>query len=329
VPRPLLQVTNLRKYYPIARTPLSPAAGQVYAVDGVSFAVERGETLGLVGESGCGKTTVGRTVLKLIDPTSGEIVFDGQNITRLGARQMRPYRRQMQIVFQDPYSSLDPRMTAGAIVAEPLVVHGIGRARERDEQVAALFSKVGLRPEQRYDYPHSFSGGQRQRIGIARALALNPRLVVCDEPVSALDVSVQAQVVNLMMDLQDEMGLSYLIIAHDLAVISRISHRIGVMYLGRIVEMGPSTDVVCDPLHPYTVGLLSAAPVPDPAVKPMSGRDIEGEIPSPSHPPAGCHFHTRCPHVMPHCRTLSPPLREVASGRLVACHLHDKTVENS
>jgi peptide/nickel transport system ATP-binding protein/oligopeptide transport system ATP-binding protein len=319
---PLLEVRNLKKHYALATSPFARATGTVFAVDGVSFSIARGETLGLVGESGCGKTTVGRSVLRLVEPTAGEVVFEGTDITKLGARDMRAYRSRMQIVFQDPYSSLDPRMTAGRIVAEPLVVQGTLKSSEIDERVAWLFAKVGLLPERRRDYPHNFSGGQRQRIGIARALALNPSFIVGDEPVSALDVSVQAQVVNLMMDLQDELGLSYLFIAHDLAVVSHISHRIAVMYLGRIVEMAASEDVIREPLHPYTQALLAAVPPPDPTIK-TGERPIAGDIPSPAHPPAGCHFHTRCPHVMTRCRNETPVLHEVSPGRLAACHLLD------
>jgi peptide/nickel transport system ATP-binding protein/oligopeptide transport system ATP-binding protein len=319
----LLQVTNLKKHFPIYRGVFSRVSGHVYAVDGVSFEIGRGETLGLVGESGCGKSTVGRTLLKLVEPTDGTIQVDGADITHLDAPSMLPYRRRMQMIYQDPYASLNPRMTAGEIVGEPLVVHEVGAPAERRERVAALFERVGLRPEAMAAYPHEFSGGQRQRIGIARALALSPELIVGDEPVSALDVSIQAQIINLMMDLQDELGLSYLFVAHDLAVVEHISHRVAVMYLGRIVEMTDKQSLFEMPLHPYTEALLSAVPIPKSAARARKRVILTGDVPSPINPPSGCHFHARCPYAMPRCRTDVPALREVKSGHWASCHLHD------
>jgi oligopeptide/dipeptide ABC transporter ATP-binding protein len=317
---PVLEVTNLKKHFPIRKGLLRRTAGHVFAVDGVSFSICAGETLGLVGESGCGKSTVGRTILRLIEPTEGRIKINGEDITQLDRAALRPYRRQMQIIFQDPFSSLDPRMSAGDIVGEPLRVHGVARGRDRIAQVAALFERVGLRSALMNSYPHQFSGGQRQRIGIARALALNPKLIIGDEPVSALDVSIQAQVLNLMADLQNELGLAYLFISHNLAVVEHISHFIAVMYLGRIVEYTDKTTLFTAPLHPYTESLLLAVPVPDPAIK-RKKRILEGDVPSPVRPPPGCHFHTRCPYVFDRCRVESPALREVKPGQMVACHL--------
>jgi len=317
---PVLEVRDLKRHFAIRKGFLQRAGGTVFAVDGVSFSIRKGETLGLVGESGCGKTTVGRTVLRLIDPTAGSIRISGTDITRLGKAEMRPYRRQMQIIFQDPFSSLDPRMSAGDIVAEPLRVHGVAKGAAVKAMVAALFERVGLRKAQMNNYPHQFSGGQRQRIGIARALALEPQLIVGDEPVSALDVSIQAQVLNLMLDLQREMGLAYLFISHNLAVVEHISHNIAVMYLGRIVEYTDKRTLFLRPLHPYTEQLLLAVPVPDPRVK-RQKRNLQGDVPSPINPPSGCHFHTRCPYVFDRCRVESPALREVRPGQMVACHL--------
>jgi oligopeptide/dipeptide ABC transporter ATP-binding protein len=317
---PVIEVEGLQKHFPIKKGLLRRNAGCVYAVDGVSFAIARGETLGLVGESGCGKSTVARTLMRLIEPTSGAIKLNGHDITRLGKAAMRPHRRQMQIIFQDPFSSLNPRMSAGDIVGEPLQIHGIAKGREKAERVAALFEQVGLRPQQMKSFPHQFSGGQRQRICIARALALNPQLIVGDEPVSALDVSIQAQVINLMMDLQRQQNLSYLFIAHDLAVVEHISHRIAVMYLGRIVEYADKTTVFTNPLHPYTEALLAAVPIPNPRLK-RRRHHLQGDVPSPVNPPAGCSFHTRCPYAEARCRSERPVLREVARGHQVACHL--------
>ncbi|MGZ5913483.1 MAG: ABC transporter ATP-binding protein [Reyranella sp.] len=318
--QPVLEIRNLKKHFPVKKGVLRRTVGQVYAVDGISFAIGVGETLGLVGESGCGKTTAGRAVLRLIEPTSGSIEVGGTDITHLSKSDLRPYRRQMQIIFQDPFSSLNPRMTAGDIVGEPLLVHGVANRKERAEQVAALFARVGLRPAQMANYPHQFSGGQRQRIGIARALALGPKLIVGDEPVSALDVSIQAQVINLLQDLQRERQLSYLFISHNLAVVEHISHHIAVMYLGRIVEYADTRSIFTRAQHPYTEALLSAVPVPDPAIR-RQKRVLQGDVPSPVKPPSGCHFHTRCPYAIPRCKIESPPLREIAPGHHVSCHL--------
>ena len=323
---PLVAVHGLKKHFPIHRGVFSRVSGQVYAVDGVSFEIRRGETLGLVGESGCGKSTVGRTLLKLLEPTEGKIIVHGRDITGLDREQMLPYRRQMQMIYQDPYASLNPRMSAGEIVGEPLVIHGIGDAKERRERVAELFDRVGLRPELTSAYPHEFSGGQRQRIGIARALALNPELIVGDEPVSALDVSIQAQIINLLMDLQDEFKLSYLFVAHDLAVVEHISDRVAVMYLGRIVELTDKTSLFEMPLHPYTEALLAAVPIPKARAKGRKRVILTGDVPSPINPPSGCHFHTRCAYAMARCRSEAPVLREVTPGHWAACHLHDDGV---
>ncbi len=317
---PVLEVRDLKKHFPVRKGLLRRTVGHVYAVDGVSFTIGTGQTLGLVGESGCGKTTAGRTVLRLIEPTSGSVKVEGREIVGLGKAEMRPYRRQMQIIFQDPFSSLNPRMTAGSIVGEPLLVHGVANAGERTEQVAALFQRVGLRPAQMSNFPHQVSGGQRQRIGIARALALGPKLIVGDEPVSALDVSIQAQVINLLMDLQRERQLSYLFISHNLAVVEHISHQIAVMYLGRIVEYADTRSIFTRAQHPYTEALLSAVPVPDPAIR-REKRVLQGDVPSPVKPPSGCHFHTRCPYAVARCKVESPPLREIAPGHHVSCHL--------
>jgi peptide/nickel transport system ATP-binding protein/oligopeptide transport system ATP-binding protein len=320
---PLLEVRNLKKHFPIHTGIFSRVSDSVYAVDGVSFRIERGETLGLVGESGCGKSTVGRTLLKLLEPTDGKIIVNGADITHLDREEMLPYRRQMQMIYQDPYASLNPRMSAGEIVGEPLVIHRVGSPAERRERVAHLFERVGLRPELRHSFPHEFSGGQRQRIGIARALALNPELIVGDEPVSALDVSIQAQIINLLIDLQDELQLSYLFVAHDLAVVEHISHRVAVMYLGRIVEMTDKRSLFESPLHPYTEALLSAVPIPKARAKGRKRVILTGDVPSPINPPPGCHFHARCPYAMARCRTEVPALREVLPGHFASCHLHD------
>jgi peptide/nickel transport system ATP-binding protein/oligopeptide transport system ATP-binding protein len=319
--RPSLEVFDLVKHFPIRKGVFGRRAGEVRAVDGVSFAVAPGETLGLVGESGCGKSTVGRAALKLVEPTSGRIVVAGADVTSLSPRAMWEHRRRIQTVFQDPYSSLNPRLPAGAIVGEPMENYGLSRGRETEERVAALFQRVGLRPEAMRKYPHEFSGGQRQRIG-ARALAVRPEFIVADEPVSALDVSVQAQVLNLLIDLQEEYGLAFLFVSHDLAVMRHISHRIAVMYLGRIVELADKRTLFRQPLHPYTEALLSAAPIPDPARK-RRRVVLQGDVPSPANPPPGCRFHTRCPYAVARCRSEDPPLREVAPGQHVACHLRD------
>ncbi|MBS0644013.1 MAG: dipeptide ABC transporter ATP-binding protein [Acetobacteraceae bacterium] len=325
---PLVEVTDLRKSFPIHRGFLSRVTGHVQAVDGVSFKIGRAETLGLVGESGCGKTTAGRTLLKLLEPTGGTIKVDGQDITDLDREAMLPFRKRMQMIHQDPYASLNPRMSAGDIVAEPLIIHGEASTRaERREKVAALFQRVGLRSRLMDSYPHEFSGGQRQRIGIARALALGPSLIVGDEPVSALDVSIRAQIINLMMDLQDEFHLSYLFVSHDLAVVEHISHRVAVMYLGRIVEMTDKRTLFEAPLHPYTEALLSAAPVARSRARQRERIILTGDVPSPINPPPGCHFHTRCRYAFNRCNTEAPPLREVAPGHLAACHLHDAGVK--
>ncbi|HYS77752.1 MAG TPA: dipeptide ABC transporter ATP-binding protein [Candidatus Dormibacteraeota bacterium] len=318
----LLEVGDLTKHFPIRRGVLSSISGWVRAVDGVSLRIAPGETLALVGESGSGKTTTGRCILRLLEPTSGSVVFDGVDLLALKPRAMRRMRRQVQVIFQDPYGSLNPRMRVGTIVREPLDIHRIGaNRRERDEMVAALLLRVGLDPSMKDRYPHEFSGGQRQRIGVARALALKPRLIVADEPVSALDVSVQAQVINLLMDLQDELGIAYLFIAHDLAVVERIADRVAVMYLGRIAEVGTREEIFRNPLHPYTRALLQAIPIPDPA-RARERSVLRGDPPSPAQPPPGCRFHTRCPSVIEACPRVEPPLLEVTPGHWVACHLY-------
>src|SRR5579872_6670040 len=318
--QPVLEVSDLKKHFPVKKGLLRRTVGQVYAVDGVSFTIGEGETLGLVGESGCGKSTAGRSVLRLIEPTSGSVKMMGRDITHLPKSELRPFRQQMQIVFQDPFSSLNPRMSAGDIVGEPLLVHGVRKGAERKERVAALFERVGLRAAQMANYPHQFSGGQRQRIGIARAIALGPKLIVGDEPVSALDVSIQAQVINLLQDLQRERRLSYLFISHNLAVVEHISHRIAVMYLGRIVEYADTKTIFKNPQHPYTEALMSAVPVPDPAIK-RKAKALQGDVPSPVNPPSGCAFHTRCPYVVDRCKAETPLLREISPRQFVACHL--------
>jgi len=318
----LLEVAHLTKHYPVRGGVFGRGRGEVHAVDDVSFAIRQGETLGLVGESGCGKSTIGKTVLRLVEPTAGTIAWRGQHIHRLHGRAMRPYRRELQAVFQDPYASLNPRMRAADIVAEPIRNFEKVSAAEMGERVISLFEKVGLRPDQMPRYPYEFSGGQRQRLGIARALAPRPKLIVCDEPVSALDVSVQAQVINLLGDLQREFGLSYLFVAHDLAVVEHISHRVAVMYLGRIVELAPTRAVFSHPQHPYTEALLSAVPVPDPTVQ-RKRIILAGDVPSPIDLPSGCRFHTRCPYAFDRCRVEEPALKEVLPGHFAACHLRD------
>lgn len=320
---PVLRVHGLKKYFPIRSGVFSRITGYVHAVDGVSFDLRVGETLGFVGESGCGKSTVGKTILRLLLPTAGSIEIGGRDVTALGEHALRPLRRRMQMVFQDPYSSLNPRMTVGSIVAEPLVTHGIAGGRELTDRVATLFAKVGLRPEQMTGYPHQFSGGQRQRVAIARALAVEPDLIVCDEPVSALDISIQAQIINLMMDLQEDFGLSYLFISHDLAVVELIADRIAVMYLGSIAEIGAKEDIMRDPRHPYTKALLSAVPLPDPKRKKRAQIVLSGDVPSPSNPPSGCRFHSRCDLAQERCRIEAPELKSGPGGHAVACHFCD------
>ena len=316
----VLQVKGLKKHFPVHRGVLSRVVGQVYAVDGVSFTIRQGETLCLVGESGCGKSTVAKTVMRLLEPTAGTIEVNGVDISDLSESKLRAHRRQMQIVFQDPYSSLNPRLSAGAIVSEPLTNFDLATGAALAELIAELFERVGLRPEAAAKYPHEFSGGQRQRLGIARALAVNPSLIVADEPVSALDVSVQAQVLNLLIDLQEDLGLAYLFVSHDLGVVEHIGHRIAVMYLGRIVETADNADLFGTPLHPYTEALLAAAPLPDPTIK-RERLILQGDVQSPVRPPPGCHFHTRCPYAVDRCRSETPPLAEVAPDHWVACHL--------
>jgi peptide/nickel transport system ATP-binding protein/oligopeptide transport system ATP-binding protein len=317
---PVLEVTDLVKHYGIGGGLFGRMRAQVRAVDGVSFSIAPGETLGLVGESGCGKSTVGKAVLRLVEPTSGSVVLEGEDIMALSRSALIERRRRMQVIFQDPYSSLNPRMTAGDIVQEPLINFGIGSRAEQEQRVASLFARVGLRPDQRANYPHEFSGGQRQRLGIARALALGPSVIIGDEPVSALDVSVQAQVINLMMDLQEEYGLSYLFVAHDLGVVEHISHRVAVMYLGKIVEIAPRKALFEAPRHPYTEALLAAVPVSHPRAR-RRRMVLKGDVPSPINPPSGCRFHTRCPIAVPRCREEEPPLLTSSAGHGVACHL--------
>ena len=318
----LLRVSHLVKNFPVRNGVFGKASEHVHAVDDISFEIGAGETLGLVGESGCGKSTTGRCVLRLIEPSSGDVWLEGRNLTGLSDKELGALRRDMQIIFQDPYASLNPRMTVGAIIGEALTIHKLARTRrEFEDRIAELLFLVGLDADHMRRYPHEFSGGQRQRIGIARALAVSPKLIVCDEPVSALDVSVQAQVINLLADLQEEFGLAYLFIAHDLAVVQHISTRVAVMYLGRIVELASAAVLYEDPRHPYTEALLSAVPVPDPKARRNRIR-LEGDIPSPITPPSGCHFHTRCPiRELPLCSTEKPPLKQTADGHWVACHL--------
>ena len=320
---PLVRVKDLVKHFPVKAGLFGRSVGSVRAVDGVSFELAKGETLGLVGESGCGKSTTGRCLLRLIEPTSGEIWFEGENVTHLGREAMRVLCRDMQIIFQDPYASLDPRMTVGAIVGEALVIHNLTKTQdEYRDRIVELLETVGLHADHLRRYPHEFSGGQRQRIGIARALAVSPKLIVCNEPVSALDVSIQAQVTNLLEDLQQKFGLTYLFIAHDLSVVEHVSDRVAVMYLGRIVEIAPARDLYSTPRHPYTEALLSAVPIPDPDLKRTRIR-LVGDVPNPIDPPSGCHFHPRCPKVMERCKTESPAFRQIEVGHWAACHLND------
>src|SRR5262245_6549929 len=316
----LLSVQHLKKYFPIHRGVFGRVAAHVKAVDDISFDINQGETFGLVGESGCGKTTAGRAVLRLLEPDEGTVRFDGIDLLALGKQELRRKRRDMQIIFQDPYASLNPRMTIRTIVGEPFAIHKVASGSERDARVADLLKTVGLDPSVMSRYPHEFSGGQRQRIGIARALALKPKFIVADEPVSALDVSIQAQIINLLADLQQQFGLTYLFISHAIPVIEHISTRIGVMYLGKLVEVGTSQQICIAPKHPYTQALLSAVPIPDPAAK-KQRIVLKGDVPTPINPPSGCRFHTRCPIAVDRCKVEEPPLRRLADGRLAACHL--------
>ncbi len=331
----LLEVRGLTKHFPVRKKAFRHRKGVVKAVDGIDMRILEGETLGLVGESGCGKTTAGRSILRLVEPTKGEIVFHSRrtaqdpggtpraiDVVKASRRQMKALRRDMQIIFQDPYSSLDPRMTVGGIVGEPLIVHRLGRARARENRVRDVLAAVGLKPEHMKRYPHEFSGGQRQRIGIARALVLEPQLVVCDEPVSALDVSIQAQVLNLLEDLQHEFGLTYLFIAHNLSVVKHISNRVAVMYLGRIVELASTERLFAEPKHPYTEALVSAVPVPDPGYT-VERLILEGDVPSPVSPPTGCHFHPRCRYAVDVCKSEAPVYRDVGGEHFIACHRSD------
>lgn len=323
----LLKIDNLKMHFPIMRGVIfQRQVGAIKAVDGLNFSMFKGETLGLVGESGCGKSTTGRAILQLYRPTDGNVVFEGKDLTKTSGEELRKMRRRMQMIFQDPYASLNPRMTVGSIISEPLEVHGIGSNRkERQERVQDLLKRVNLNPYFVNRYPHEFSGGQRQRIGIARALAVNPAFIVCDEPISALDVSIQAQIINLLEDLQEELGLTYLFIAHDLSVVRHISDRIAVMYLGKIVELADRDALYANPMHPYTQALLSAVPIPDPVIESKRQRIIlEGDVPSPANPPKGCHFNTRCPRVMDVCRQQEPPFKDYGDGHYAACFLYEK-----
>jgi len=315
-----IEIKNLKKYFPV-RSGFGKKA-YIKAVDDVSFFIKKGETLGLVGESGCGKSTTGRTIIRLYEPTSGQIIFKGEDITK---KDMLPYRKYMQMIFQDPYASLNPRMTVGDIIGEPIEIHNIAKGNEKKERVQELLRLVGLNSEHANRYPHEFSGGQRQRIGIARALAVEPEFIICDEPISALDVSIQAQIVNMLEDLQQELGLTYLFIAHDLSMVKHISSRVGVMYLGKLVELASSNELYEKPLHPYTQALLSAIPIPDPKISRERTRIIlEGDVPSPLNPPSGCRFRTRCKYAFDRCKEEEPEFKNVGSGHYVACHLMDR-----
>lgn len=320
----LVSVKNLKKYFPINKGLFNKSVSNVKAVDDVSFDIKKGETLGLVGESGCGKTTCGRTLIKLYEPTSGEIIYNGQHLEKLSEKEMLIYRRKMQIIFQDPYASLDSRMTVGDIVGESIDIHKLMKGKERKERIDYLLNMVGLNTEHMNRYPHEFSGGQRQRIGIARSLAVEPEFIICDEPISALDVSIQAQVVNMLEDLQDSLGLTYLFIAHDLSMVKHISNRIGVMYLGNLVEIAESNELYTHPVHPYTTALLSAIPIPDPDEAAQRKRIVlEGDVPSPIDPPPGCRFRGRCRFVKEVCKEVTPALKDIGGGHQVACHLVD------
>jgi oligopeptide/dipeptide ABC transporter ATP-binding protein len=317
---PLVEVKNVKKYFPIRKGLLQREVGAVHAVDDVTFAVSEGETLGLVGESGCGKSTLGRTIVRLLEPTEGNVLFQGRDISKLGARSLRPLRREMQMIFQDPYASLNPRKRVGSIIGTPLKIHGVEKSNRR-ERVQELLETVGLSPEHYNRFPHEFSGGQRQRIGVARALALNPKLIVADEPVSALDVSIQAQMVNLLEELQDEFKLTYVFIAHDLGVVRHVSDRIAVMYLGKIVELSPAEELYERPIMPYTEALLSAVPIPDPDLSDARERIVlQGDVPSPINPPTGCRFHPRCRYMTDICVQVEPPLVDYGNGHIAACH---------
>jgi oligopeptide transport system ATP-binding protein len=318
---PILEIRNLKKYFPIKKGVMQREVARVHAVDDVTLSVAKGETLGLVGESGCGKSTLGRTIIRLLEPSGGAVIFEGQNISEYGSHQLRPLRRQMQMVFQDPYASLNPRKRVGSIIGDPLRIHKVGDKRERRQRVQELLETVGLSPEHYNRFPHEFSGGQRQRIGVARALALRPKLVVADEPVSALDVSIQAQIINLLEELQDNFGLTYVFIAHDLGVVRHVSDRIAVMYLGKLVELSPAEELYSRPIMPYTEALLSAVPVPDPDLAEQRERIVlEGDVPSPIHPPSGCRFHPRCRYATSVCKEVEPPLVDYGNGHLAACH---------
>lgn len=323
--KPLIEINNLKMYFPIKKGLLNKTVNNVKAVDDVSFSIKKGETLGLVGESGCGKTTTGRAIIKLYEPTAGQILYNGVDIARFSPSKMTSYRRKMQMIFQDPYASLDPRMTVGDIIGEAIEVHKLMGGKEKTERIQYLLERVGLNSEHANRYPHEFSGGQRQRIGIARALAVEPEFIVCDEPISALDVSIQAQVVNMLEDLQKDLGLTYLFIAHDLSMVKHISNRVGVMYLGKMVEVAGSNELYKRPLHPYTQALLSAIPIPDPDQSEKKERIVlEGEIPSPIDPPSGCRFRNRCKYATAKCAEAVPELKDMGDGHMVACHLYDK-----